>query len=218
MKYIIIISLALFVLLLLLMTKNFNVILKRASYVLLALFCIVGVVFLIQPDDYIVYNSDKKVNTDVKSSSKESSKIQYLALKMQSEGFTEDEIIESFYHEYDSNIKIAQELKKAGFSLVLIQKYFKNYELTATSKQLLMSKEDYSRYIIEQDIKRLSSFSKEQRERIRKLETNSIAVDEIKREFPKYEPNDEVKARELYRLGKSINQIKKVYPNYQPKN
>ena len=199
------------------MAKNFNDVLRKVAYFVLVLVVLVGLFLFIQPDDYIKYNSASSSKHSAKNPKKVVSQIQFLALKMKAEGFSEDEIIESFYHEYTSKLSVAKELKSAGFTLSIIQKYFKDYNGGSGMSKRKLTIEEYSRYLIEQDIKRFASFSIEERNKIRKMEISKATSEDIKKLYPKYEPNDEIKAKNLNKTGKSLREIKQLYPNYEPK-
>ena len=73
------------------------------------------------------------------------------------------------------------------------------------------------RYLVEQDIKRFSKFSYEDKVIIRDMEKSKKSIKTIKEIYPNYEPNDDVKAIELGRSGKSLREVKKIFPNFEPK-
>lgn len=218
MQLYLIIFFLLVIVILLLSRKFLNDILQKILYVFCGLGLIVSLIIFLQPSDYIAYNSspNSSINTRV-NEEKNVSQVQYLALKMKSEGFSQEQIIESFYHEYPNSLKVAKELERAGFSLNVIKKYFKQYDGVEELQNRKLTKEEYSRKLIEQDVKRFSTFSIEDRKKIRELETKKTPISKIKEIFPSYEPNDEVKAQELDVMGKSLSEIKKIYPNYEPK-
>lgn len=217
MNYLILLLVGLAVIIFIVKVKNFDSFLYRVLYIGIGFVIIVGIVVLLQPDDYIKYNSDPKTQSQKVKNKEKVSQIQYLALKMRSEGFTEEQIVESFFHEYSSNLNVASDLEKANFSLKTIQKFFKYYKNSEILENRKLSKEEYSRHLIEQDIKRFASFSSEDKSKIREMEKNKVSIAIIKKKYPNYKPNDEVKAIDLGKFGKSLSDIKKIFPNYEPK-
>jgi len=217
MNYLILFLIAIAVIIFVVKVKKFDSLLYRAIYAVVAFVLIVSVVILVQPAEYIKYNSSEPSQTKKATNKKEVSQIQFLALKMKAEGFTQEQIVESFFHEYPGKLSVAQELEKANFSLPVIQKFFKNYKISEVLQNRKLTKAEYSRYLIEQDIKRFANFSKMDRVEIREMERKKLSIKKIKNIYPNYEANDEIKAIDFGNSGKSLREIKKVFPNYEPK-
>jgi hypothetical protein len=215
MSYLLLLLVGLAVVIFILNVKNFNTFLHRFIYFVVSLILIITIILLIQPKDYIVFNSNQDIQTT--KSTDNVSKIQFLALKMKTEGFSEEQIVESFYHEYQAKPEVASDLEKAKFSLKTIQKFFTNYKSSGILENRKLTKAEYLRYLVEQDVKRFAKFSNEDKAKIRQMEKKKVSIVKIKEMFPTYEPNDEVKAIELGNTGKSLREIKKVFPNYEPK-
>lgn len=217
MNYLVLLLVGLAVIIFLLNVKNFNTFLYRVLYIVAGFSIVVGVIVLVQPDEYVVYSSNPKFEPSSKVNQKRDTQIQNLALKMKTEGFSEEQIVESFSHEYPSRFDVALQLENAGFSVTVISKYFKNYQSNKALSNRKLTREEYSRHIIEQDIKRFSTFSLSDRNKIRELESQKKTIAQIKKIYPNYEPNDEVRAIDLGLSGKSLREIKKVFPNYELK-
>jgi len=217
MNYLVLLLVGLAVIIFLLNVKNFNTFIYRVIYIVSGFAFLVGVIVLVQPDEYVVYSSNPKFEPSNKANKKIDTQIQNLALKMKTEGFSEEQIIESFSHEYPSRLDVALQLENAGFSAVVISKYFKNYQSNRALPNRKLTREEYSRHIIEQDVKRFAVFSQEDRNTIRRMESNKESISAIKELFTNYEPNDEIKAIELGQTGKSLREVKKIFPNYEPK-
>ncbi len=219
MGYLILVLICFAVIIFLLKVKNFDSLLHRFIYVVVCAVVIVLAIVFIQPDEYIKYNSEPNIGTQNKqnTNSDNISQIQYLAIKMKTEGFSEEQIVESFYHEYRAKLSVASELEKANFSLETIKKFFTNYKNSGILKNRKLTIQEYLRYLVEQDIKRFSKFSNEDRIKIREMEKNKKSIKFIIDIYPNYKPNDEMKAIELGRTGKSLREVKKVFQNYEPK-
>jgi flagellar motor component MotA len=217
MSYLVLFLIAIAVSIFLIKVKNFDSLLHRIVYIVVCVVVISAVVILVQPDEYIKYNSNSDFKTKNTNKNNQVSQIQYLAIKMKTEGFTEEQIVDSFYHEYNADLSVAAELEKANFSLKTIKMFFKNYKNSRVLENRKLTKEEYLRHLVEQDIKRLSIFSNEDKVKIREMEKNKKSIESIRNIYPKYEPNDEVKAVEFGRTGKSLREIKKVFPNYEPR-
>lgn len=217
MNYLILLLIGLAVIVFLLKIKKIDSLMFRVLYVVVAFIVIVTVVILVQPDNYIKYNSSSDLESNNTKYKKEVSQIQYLALKMKTQGFTEEQIVESFFHEYQAKYEVAQQLEKANFSLLTIKKFFINYKSSGILETRKLTKAEYMRYLVEQDIKRFASFSSEDKAKIRVMEKNKVSIDKIIKIYPNYKPNDEVKAIELGKTGKTLREVKKVFPNYEPK-
>lgn len=172
---------------------------------------------LVQPDNYIKYSNTPLPSNKTKVSKEQISKIQELALKMKDKGFSEEQIIESFFHEYRGKIEVARELEKAGFKLDNITNFFRHYDGSLNSLGRKLTKDEYSQHLIEQDIKRFAIFSKKDKAKIREMESRKVPISKIKELYPNYKPNDEIKAIELGNTGKSLREVKKIFPNYEPK-
>ena len=119
MHYLVLLLAGLMVVIFLVNVKNFDNFLHRVIYVVVGLIIIVGVIVLVQPSEYVKYNTSSepaKKNRQAKQTKEQITQIQYLALKMKTEGFSEEQIIESFSHEYPSRLDVALQLENAGFS------------------------------------------------------------------------------------------------------
>ena len=88
---------------------------------------------------------------------------------------------------------------------------------SATFNYRKLTKEEYSQYLIEQDIKRFAIFSNKEKAEIREMESKKIPISKIKERYPNYQPNDEIEAIEFGNTGKSLREVKEVFPNYEPK-
>ena len=176
MNYLLLVLAGLAVIIFLLNVKNFNTFIHRVIYFLVAFAVLVGVIIFVQPDEYVVYSSNPKFEPSSKITQKRDTQIQNLALKMKTEGFTEEQIIESFSHEYPSSFDVALQLESVGFSVEVIGQYFKNYQSNKSMPNRKLTKEEYSRYIIEQDVKRFSPFSQAHRNKIREMENNKKTI------------------------------------------
>ena len=216
MGYLVVLLIGLAVIIFLINVKNFDGFLHRIVYFAISFIVIVVIIVLVQPKEYIIYNSNSDLKKNSSITKKNVSQTQYLALKMKAEGYSEEQIVESYFHESDGKLDVAKELELANFSLETIRKFFTNYKSSGILENRKLTKEEYLRYLVEQDIKRFATVSSENKAKIREMEKNKISISKIKESFPNYIPNDEVKAIELGKTGKSLREIKIVFPNYEP--